>query len=49
MRVHLATLLLTAAMIVGSFAQQIREGVKMEVKQDSIWFLEDGNLSTCKS
>jgi hypothetical protein len=34
------------AMILGSFAQQIQEGAKMEVKQDSIWFLEVGNLST---
>jgi hypothetical protein len=46
MRVHLATLLLTAALIVGSFAKPIRAGAKMEVKQDSIWFLEVGDLST---
>jgi hypothetical protein len=46
MRVNLATLLVTAAMIVGSFAEQIQEGAKMEVKPDSIWFLEVGNLST---
>ena len=46
MRVHLATLLVTAALIVGSFAEQIQEGAKMEVKADSIWFLEVGNLST---
>jgi hypothetical protein len=46
MRVHLATLLLTAAMIAGSFAEQIRQGAKMEVRSDSIWFLEVGNLST---
>jgi len=44
--VHLSTLLVLAALIVGSFAEQIREGAKMEVKPDSIWFLEVGNLST---
>jgi hypothetical protein len=33
-------------MILGSFAQQIQEGAKMEVKHDSIWFRELGNLST---
>jgi hypothetical protein len=32
--------------MVGSFAQQVREGAKMEVKPDSICFLEVGNLST---
>jgi hypothetical protein len=46
MRVHLATLLVIAALIVGSFAESIREGAKMEVKPDSIWFLQVGNLST---
>jgi hypothetical protein len=33
-------------MILGSFAQQIQEGAKMEVKPNSIWFLQLGNLST---
>jgi hypothetical protein len=46
MRVILATLLVLAALVVGSLAEQIREGAKMEVKPDSIWFLEVGNLST---
>ena len=46
MRVHFSTLLVLTALIVGSFAQQIKEGAKMEVKPDSIWFLEVGNLST---
>jgi hypothetical protein len=46
MRVHLSTLLVLTALIVGSFAQQIQKGAKMEVKPDSIWFLEVGNLST---
>jgi hypothetical protein len=46
MRVHLSTLLVLTALMVGSLAEQIREGAKMEVKQDSIWFLEVGNLST---
>jgi hypothetical protein len=46
MRVHLSTLLVLTALMVGSFAEQIREGAKMEVKPDSIWFLEVGNLST---
>ena len=35
-----------AALMVGSFAEHIREGAKMEVKADSIWLLEVGNLST---
>jgi hypothetical protein len=46
MRVHLSTLLVLTALIVGSFAQQIQGGAKMEVKPGSIWFLEVGNLST---
>jgi hypothetical protein len=46
MRMHLSTLLVLTALMVGSFAQQIREGAKMEVKPDSIWFSEVGNLST---
>jgi hypothetical protein len=46
MRVHLSTLLILTALVVGSFAQQLQEGSKMEVKPDSIWFLEVGNLST---
>jgi hypothetical protein len=46
MRVHLATLLVTAALIIASFGEPIREGAKVEVKPDSIWFLEVGNLST---
>src|SRR4030088_3296873 len=46
MRVNLTSLLVLAALVVGSFAEPIREGAKMEVKPDSIWFLEVGNLST---
>ncbi len=46
MRAHLSTLLVLGALIVGSFAEPIRDGAKMEVKPDSIWFLEVGNLST---
>ncbi len=45
MKVHLATLLVLAVLVVGSLAEQIREGAKMEVKPDSIWFLEVGDLS----
>jgi hypothetical protein len=46
MRVHLSTLMVLTVLIVGSIAQQIREGSKMEVRPDSIWFLEVGHLST---
>jgi hypothetical protein len=46
MRAHFATLLVLANLTVASLAEPIQEGAKMEVKPDSIWFLEVGDLST---
>jgi hypothetical protein len=45
MRAHL-TLFILVALSVGSFADQLREGAKMEVKSNSIWFQEVGKLTT---
>ena len=45
MRAHL-TLLILVALSVGSFADQLREGARMKVKSNSIWFQELGKLTT---